>query len=199
MHKKKDHVEIEVKIRIENSTEIEHKLQAAGGIMTSVRGYERNVRYEDAGETLTPSGRVLRLREDKRVCLTYKEPHPSDTPGVLSRTELEVSVSDFETADLLLQKLGYHPAWVYEKYRTTYTLNECEIMFDEMPYGSFIEIEGEPEEIERMVTALGLTNAKRITESYSDIFFRLKPLLGLTCNDLTFENFKDVTIESTML
>lgn len=199
MHKQKAHVENEVKIRVENSSEIERKLQSAGGILTGVRTYERNVRYEDADKTLTPAGRVLRLREDKRVRLAYKEPRPSNAPGIMCRTELEVTVNDFETADMLLQKLGFHPAWIYEKYRTTYTLNECEIMLDEMPYGSFIEIEGEPEEIERMIALLGLNGAKRIIESYSEIFFRLKDQLGLTFGDLTFENFKDVTIAAEML
>src|SRR5260221_12295393 len=108
MHKNKSHIEVEVKIRIDDSTAIEHKLQATGGILTGVRSYERNVRYEDRSETLTRSGRVLRLREDTRVRLTYKEPLPSEDHSVVTRTELEVTVNDFETADLLLQKLGYH-------------------------------------------------------------------------------------------
>lgn len=199
MHKQKGHIEVEVKIAIEDSAEIERKVQAAGGIMLGVRGYERNVRYEDVDNTFTPAGRVLRLREDSRVRLTYKEPHPNDNDGVLTRTELEVTVSDFETADLLLQKLGFHPAWIYEKYRTSYSLHDCEIALDEMPFGSFIEVEGDPEEIEHILIALGLGDAKRITESYSDIFFRLKDQLHLTFDDLTFENFRDVTIEPKML
>ena len=187
------HVEIEVKIKVENLAAVEQKLKAAGATLKAGRVYERNVRYEDAGETFTPAARVLRLRQDTQVHLTYKEPH-DPVGGGWARTELEVTVSDFETTDLLLQKLGFHAAWIYEKYRTTYALENCEVVLDEMPFGPFIEVEGQPDAIQRALLALGLTDALRITTSYSDLFFQLKARLGLSFRDLTFENFRDITI-----
>jgi adenylate cyclase class 2 len=188
------HVEIEVKIKIENLAAVEQKLQAAGATLKAGRVYERNVRYEDAGETLTPAARVLRLRQDTGVRLTYKEPHDPVGGGAWARTELEVTVSDFETMDLLLQKLGFHAAWIYEKYRTTYELEGCEVVQDEMPFGPFIEVEGEPDAIQRALAALGLADAPRITASYSDLFFQIKARLGLDFRDLTFKNFEGITI-----
>jgi adenylate cyclase class 2 len=188
------HVEIEVKIKVESLAAVEQKLKAAGATLKAGRVYERNVRYEDAGETFTPAARVLRLRQDTQVRLTYKEPHDPVGGGVWARTELEVTVSDFETADLLLQKLGFHAAWTYEKYRTTYELEGCEVVLDEMPFGSFIEVEGEPDTIERALSALGLADAPRITASYSDLFFRVQARLGLSFRDLTFENFRGVRV-----
>ena len=187
------HVEIEVKIKVENLAAVEQKLKAAGATLKAGRVYERNVRYEDAGETFTPAARVLRLRQDTQVHLTYKEPH-DPVGGGWARTELEVTVSDFETTDLLLQKLGFHAAWIYEKYRTTYALENCEVVLDEMPFGPFIEVEGQPDAIQRALLALGLTDAPRITASYSDLFFQLKARLGLPFRDLTFESFRDITI-----
>jgi adenylate cyclase class 2 len=187
-----NHVEIEAKVKVSDLKAIERRLQAAGGVCKSSGVYERNVRYEDANETLTPSARVLRLRQDTRARLTYKEPHEQE--GEFARTELEVTVSDFETMDLLLQKLGFHPAWIYEKYRTTYELNGCEVVLDEMPFGAFIEVEGEPAGIERTLKTLNLADAQRISASYSDLFFRVKDRLGLSFRDLTFENFKDIGV-----
>ncbi len=186
------HVEIEAKIKVKDLAEIERKLKAAGAMLHAERVYERNVRYEDAAESLTPAARVLRLRQDTRARLTYKEPHDAAGQGEWARTELEVTVSDFDTTDLLLKKLGFHPAWIYEKYRTTYELEGCEIVLDEMPFGPFVEAEGEPDAIERALRAIGLSDAPRITASYSDLFFRVKERLGLPFRDLTFENFKDI-------
>ncbi len=188
------HIESEAKIKVKDLGEIERKLKAAGATRKAERVYERNVRYEDAAESLTPAERVLRLRQDTRVRLTYKEPHASSGQNEWIRTELEVTVSDFETTDLLLKKLGFHPAWVYEKYRTTYELEGCEIVLDEMPFGPFIEAEGEQEAIERALRAIGLDKTPRITASYSDLFFRVKERLGLPFRDLTFDNFKNVNV-----
>lgn len=187
-----NYVETEVKIRVNDLAEIEQRIAGAGGMLAKPRVYERNVRYDDAAHTLTGAGKVLRLRQDERIRLTYKEPMEG-----MSRTELEVTVSDFDTADLLLRRLGYSPVWLYEKYRTTYTLAGCEIVLDELPFGAFIEIEGEPGAIEQAIAALGLAAAPRIVASYSELFARLKERLGLDFRDLTFENFKGVALSES--
>ena len=189
-------IEVEVKVKVADLAAIEQKLKAAGASVKAGRVYERNVRYDDAGETLTPASRVLRLRQDTRVRLTYKEPHSSSTERASARTELEVTVSDFETMDLLLQKLGFHTAWIYEKYRTTYEFKDCEVVLDEMPFGPFIEVEGDPDCIDRALEALDMAGAQRINTSYSDLFFRIKARLNLPFRDLTFENFKHITVPS---
>lgn len=186
--------ETEVKIKVGDLHEIEDRLKAAGASLKAGRVYERNVRYDDASGSLTLSGRLLRLRQDTRARLTYKEPGEITSTGALSRPELEVEVSDFETMDLLLHKLGYRVAWIYEKYRTTYELNGCEITLDELPFGGFVEIEGESDTIEHVLAVIDLATAPRIPASYSELFFRLKAEHGLAFRDLTFENFKDMDI-----
>src|SRR4051812_50145503 len=98
-----NHVEIEAKIKVKDLAEIERKLKAAGATLRAERVYERNVRYDDAGESLTPSQRVLRLRQDTRVRLTYKEPHDSAGPRGRTRTHLAVTRSRFRTTALLLR------------------------------------------------------------------------------------------------
>jgi adenylate cyclase class 2 len=190
------YTETEVKVYIADLGAVEARLQAAGGVLQAARVYERNVRYEDAGQTLTPAGRVLRLRQDTRIRLTYKEPTTLDDG--MTRTEIEVTVSDFEAMELLLGKLGFSPAWIYEKYRTTYRLGGCEVMLDELPMGHFVEVEGEPAGIYKTLAQLDLAGAPRFIESYSDLFFRLKERLGLRFRDLTFANFKGVVVPPDM-
>lgn len=198
--------ETEVKIRVPDLKSVEGALKAAGATLKAERVYERNMRYENADNSLMPTGRVVRLRQDTRVRLTYKEPQDAALsqmgdaarPNVTSRTELEVTVSDYDTTDLILNKLGYHPAWLYEKYRTTYELHDAEVVLDEMPFGCFIEAEGNADAIEKALNAIHLQAAKRLEGSYSDWFFRIKERLGLTFNDLTFDNFKEVAVSDDL-
>jgi adenylate cyclase class 2 len=189
-----DTLEIEVKIHVASHLPIRLRLEEEGAILTAPRVYERNVRYEDEKNSLTRNHRVLRLRQDSRARLTYKEPVEEKIEGVQVRTELEVTVDDFEMMDIILEKLGYIPAWTYEKYRTTYELFGAEITLDELPYGYFVEVEGALDAIERIVPLLFEGPYTRIKGSYSDLFFRVKKQLGLKVNDLTFENFKGIQV-----
>jgi adenylate cyclase class 2 len=69
-----------------------------------------------------------------------------------------------------------------------------------MPYGNFAEIEGpDGASIRRAAEALGLDWEKRILDSYIMLFDRLKERLGLSFRDLSFENFKSLTVTREML
>ncbi|MBX3061486.1 MAG: class IV adenylate cyclase [Anaerolineae bacterium] len=192
-------VETEVKIYVETLRITEQRLILAGAALTAPRVYERNIRYDDSINSLTSAARVLRLRQDTRTRLTLKEPATSTENNILSRPELEVEVSDFDTMHTILEHLGFHEAWIYEKHRTTYVLNDCEIVLDEMPYGKFVEIEGDPKKIEALVELLGLSDSPRILASYSAIFFQLKQILKLTIRDLTFENFRSIVVPPELI
>ena len=104
-------------------------------------------------------------------------------------------VSDFETMDVILRRLGYEVALIYEKYRTTYALGDAEIVLDELPYGNFTEIEADAETIERVVEELGLGEFKRMSGSYTNIFAELKLRLGLEMRDLSFESFAGLGVD----
>lgn len=189
--------ETEIKILVHDLDAIRARLAAAGAKRIGDRVLEHNVRYEDADETLTPGGIVLRLRHDRRTRLTYKGPgrqDGDDTGKVLTRFEAEVTVDDFDMMDLILQRLGFHPYLVYEKYRTTYQLGAAEIVLDEMPFGTFMEIEGPAAAIGEALAALEMAGAPRILGSYIELFQQVKDALDLDMHDLTFENFKGIDV-----
>jgi adenylate cyclase class 2 len=137
----RDDKEIEVKFYLSRPKDVEQKITALGGNLRDPRVHELNLRFDTDEQTLTRTGRLLRLRMDTRARLTYKGMGNIDG-GARLREELEFTVSDFETAKKLFEALGYQVMLMYEKYRTTYELGELEVVFDEMPYGEFIEIEG---------------------------------------------------------
>ena len=97
--------------------------------------------------------------------------------------------------DVILRRLGYVVALIYEKYRATYMLGDAEIVLDELPYGNFTEIEADEPTIERVVAELGLGGYRRMSGSYTGIFAELKLSLGLEMWDLSFAEFAGVEVD----
>jgi len=190
-----NYTETEIKLYVPDLEGVRERLESAGAELIVPRVFERNVRYEDAGKTLTPRGIVVRLREDTHARLTYKE-DKSVEEGIATRFEAEVEVSDFGVMETILGKLGYMPFLSYEKYRSKYALDGAEVVLDEMPYGNFVEIEGTREGIEQLIEKLGLGDAPRLEASYVELFERVKQKLGLTFTDLTFAHFEGVSVGS---
>lgn len=191
--------ETEVKLYVPDLAVIEQRLQAVGAQLTAPRVLERNVRYDTADGRLVASGQVLRLRQDTRVRLTYKDQGAALANGALTRFEAEVEVSNFDTMQTILAKLGYVPSMAYEKYRTTYTLDEVEVALDELPLGSFVEIEGDVDAIEQAIARLGLAEARRYPHSYAKLFDHVRRNLGLAFTDLTFANFAGISVPEAAL
>lgn len=191
--------EIECKVAIWDLADIKRRLRDAKVIERKPRVFERNIRYENQAQTLTSNDIVLRLRRDQQNRLTYKAPADAVTAGVSSRLELETTVGDYETMDAILQHVGFQPYMVYEKYRTTYELPsvpEAEIVLDELPFGIFIEVEGTPEAIDQVLAQLEMADARRITQSYAQLFDLVRERLHLTFADLTFETFADIEVDA---
>src|SRR5215216_2536213 len=137
--------ETEVKfyvLRLDNSKTRLDELKAR---LIQSRVLETNLRFDLPDGSLRSSSRVLRLRRDTKARLTYKGAGQNNE-GIVGRQEIEFVVEDFEKARQFLEALGYQQTMVYEKYRTTYELDHVSIMLDELPYGSFVEIEGETRE-----------------------------------------------------
>ncbi|MDX1993643.1 MAG: class IV adenylate cyclase [bacterium] len=195
-----DYTETEVKFYMPDLPGFAQRLEATGAELTAPRVYERNVRYENAEKSLTERGLVVRLRQDTRVRLTYKEPPPtgSTISDLSHRFEAEVEVSDFDTMEVILGKLGYFPHLVYEKYRTTYQLDGVEVVLDEMPYGGFIELEGAADAIENVIQKLDLQNQRRYATNYISLFENVRHNLGLDFTDLTFANFEGIEVTEQM-
>jgi adenylate cyclase class 2 len=190
----KDNVENEIKLYVPFLNALARRIEAAGGKISAPRVLEKNVRYDNAAGEFDSTGTVLRLRMDSRARLTYKDGERLMGEYGSSRTEIEVEVSDFDRMDTLLGKMGFHSVLTYEKYRTTYQLFDAEVTLDEMPYGNFVEIEGEESAIRRVMDALDLHGAKRMSASYTVLFKFVRKNLGLDFNDLTFANFKGIKV-----
>lgn len=186
--------EIEAKFYVRDLKKIETCLQDLEARLIQPRVLETNLRFDLPGGGLRSEGRVLRLRQDTEARLTYKGAGKSEK-GIVNRTEIEFVVDDFEKAKLFLEVLGYQKLLQYDKYRTTYEFEDCHIMLDELPYGNFVEIEGEnTTAIHSAANKLGLNMQTAISESYSSLFEKVRRTLGLIFTDLTFANFAGIEV-----
>lgn len=190
--------ETEAKFYIAHLAALEAQLRSLGAHCLQERTYELNLRFDTPQGDLRRSGRVLRLRRDRQVLLTYKEGREVKE-GIHRRTEIEFSVDDFEAARRFLEALGYQVQFIYEKYRTVYLLGGLHLMLDELPYGDFLEIEGEAERIRPLAEKLGLDWEQAIPLSYHALFERLRQRLGLPFSDLLFEHFQSLTVTPEQL
>jgi adenylate cyclase class 2 len=191
--------ETEAKFYVHNLNRIKSRLDELGAHLTQERVFETNIRFDLPGFTLRAEGRVLRLRRDTDIRLTYKSASRNQD-GVLSREEIEFTVEDFEKAKHFLEALGYQKLVYYEKYRTTYELKEALIMLDELPYGDFVEIEGETvESIRTIASQLGLHWDHAVATSYNALFDRARRNLNISLQDLSFSEFKNIKVKAADL
>jgi adenylate cyclase class 2 len=99
----------------------------------------------------------------------------------------------------ILQKLGFHPEQIYEKWRETLILDQTWFFLDTMPYGAFLEIEGSEKDIRTYAANLDLNWHRRILLNYLEIFEIVRQKQSLKFKDLTFKNFENVRVDMTAL
>ena len=186
--------EIEIKFYVNDLRGVRSRLEQLDTQLVQPRTHEINLRFDTQDRALGRAFQVLRLRQDTAARLTFKGPS-CDQDGVRVRTELEFVVDDFDTAKAFLEALGYQVVLMYEKYRTVYDLDSVHVTLDEMPYGSFVELEGaDVSSLQSVNHKLGLRWDAAVPASYTVLFDQLCQRLKLDFRDLSFENFASLQI-----
>ncbi|HJQ14219.1 MAG TPA: class IV adenylate cyclase [Anaerolineales bacterium] len=191
--------ETEAKFYVRGLERVRSRLEARNARRIQERILETNIRFDLPGAPLRAEGRVLRLRQDASTKLTYKSASTNEQ-GVLSREEIEFGVDDFDKAKRFLEALGYQKLIYYEKYRTTYEWNDAFIMLDELPYGSFVEIEGGTVgSIRAIADQLNLKWETAVGTSYTALLERVRTNLHIAFEDLSFAEFSGVQVDAVHL
>jgi len=162
--------EIEVKLPAADLGANRRRLEDRGASLLRGRHGESNDLYDDAGGKLSASGCALRLRRVDAECwLTFKGP-ARFAQGIKTREERETSVGNAEEAEAILHRIGLARRFRYEKRREEWRLLDCTIALDETPVGDFVEVEGDPAAIPKVVAALELDFASAIPYSYARLY-----------------------------
>lgn len=186
----RDSLEVEVKFHVADLNLFRQRLVEAGATLHKPRAYEQNLVFDTADHYLRRRLQLLRLRQDTHATLTLKSPAPADRDSEAKvRHELEIEVSDFDIAAAIFEALGFLPQIIYEKYRETFHLGSLEVVLDELPFGNFVELEGDENAIQEASAMLGLSWAERILANYLTLFATVRVRYGLPFKDITFDNF----------
>ncbi|MDQ7007382.1 MAG: class IV adenylate cyclase [Acidobacteriota bacterium] len=167
--------EIEIKIEVDCADRAREKLGRAGATALVPRSFEDNRVYDDEHLSFARGRRLLRLRSTQgRHLLTFKHPpeHSEEGARYKVRVEHQCEVSDAEEMEKILLALGYHQTWRYQKYRQSYELDGVHVEIDELPFATFIELEGPPEGIDSAARKLGYGPADYSTATYRELFCR---------------------------
>ena len=163
-------VETEIKLRVASAEAARETVRALGAVLERGRHFEDNLLFDDAEGSLRAVRKVLRLRRTvEGAVLTFKGPREV-VEGVKSREEIETALADGDAALGILQGLGFRPVFRYQKYREVYRWRSVEIVVDETPIGTFLEIEGDVDAIHQAATALGFGPADYLAESYGGLY-----------------------------
>jgi adenylate cyclase class 2 len=179
-------VEIEAKFAVGSLDPIRLRLRDLAARQARPRLQETNLRFDFPDGRLQQAGQVLRIRKNHDACLTFKAPGPDPE----HRQELEIAVDDAGKAERLLESLGFTLFFVYEKYRDS---SGDTVSFDELPFGEFVEVEGEDlPHVRRTAEHLELGWEERLPISYLGLFDRLRRRHAWTFRDATFANFDGI-------
>jgi adenylate cyclase class 2 len=171
-------IEIEKKYRL-TEKQREQVIQSLQNSKAEYCGeeFEENTLFH--GEHFEGKNCVLRLRRvGERAILTYKQRFRSNSPIKFQRED-ETEVSDADATTSIILALGFLPALIYEKKRQTWRMNDVEIVVDELPFGFYMEIEGDEDGIIKTEKILGIENFEAEHETYPTLTRKLGTQNGL--------------------
>jgi hypothetical protein len=197
-----------VKSSAENRSLIESVLAddrvSEEGLADSLAAYARFPRVNLATANIDPEAVKLLPQEMARryFCIPIRIEGRNVLVAMANPTdyramqEIEFTVDDFGKAKLFIEALGYQKFFYYEKYRTVFDLDGCHIMLDELPYGNFVEIEGNAiDSIQAVANKLSLQWERAIPTGYHLLFEEMcKRHPDLDSTDLSFSALKGLNI-----
>lgn len=182
-----DSLEIEIKFKVADLGVLEQKIIAVGGKELHHNVFQRTVKLDTPDQSLRQREVFLRVRDGERKVMTVKSKVPNSDEKFKEREELEIEISDVVLAEKMLNKLGFTEKLIMEKYRTEYELAGAILALDLLPFGNYLEIEGEKKQIETVIKLLGLETEERLATTYWHLFNDFKKENNLTGENIVFD------------
>jgi predicted adenylyl cyclase CyaB len=176
-----DPLEIEIKYMIPGGADAAQRLagrlgdliRAGGGDAQQIgpRHFEDNILLDYPGTPIRRQGCGLRLRLTPLAdTFTWKGAAKPD-PLLKIREEIEVRVEEGKKLLTILERIGLRTIFRYQKFRQVFDLRGgLTVVIDETPMGWFTELEGPPEEIDRVSRELELPPEHHVRASYAGFF-----------------------------
>ena len=158
--------EFEVKILDIDVNAVRKKLESLGAVKVAERKMRRFVYDID----LAKSHSWIRLRDNgEKTTLAIKEIHSAEIDGT---KEIEVEVSDFDSTNSILNKLGFFPKAYQENKRVSFKFDGAEVEIDSWPkIPPYVEIEaGSAEKVEKVLKLLGFEKSQATSIGVEEVY-----------------------------
>jgi adenylate cyclase class IV len=177
--------ELELKAVVDDPAALRERLRAAGAALVR-EGRMSDRRFDDGGR-LEAVDEVLRVRAYALVDgraegrLTWKGPTRSSPGGYKLREEHELHFEgDTQAATRLLGALGFRPTYAIDRWVEYWRLGAATLRIEWYPrMDVLLEVEGEPEAIERAAAATGLPRERFTDEALVAFVRRYEGRTGL--------------------
>lgn len=178
-----------MKVRIADRAALESKLPSLGFKLVTPETLERNILFDTQDGELRRRGQLLRIRKyGDRWILTHKAPSENGPKSAHKiRLETETEISNGEAMTTVLERLGYRRIFVYEKMRTEWSDGQGHLVMDVTPIGTFAELEGQADWIDKTASCLEISQTDYLTLSYGQLFQQWKSQTGSLVNNMTFD------------
>lgn len=165
----KEYIEKEIKLKINNIEGVVDALRRSGAIFIG-GALEKTIRFDTKAQEYEKQGKFLRVRSGFSNTITLKEKINNAEKSVRARKETEFEIEDIDKMCYILNVLGLDYTRTMEKYRQHWKLDNCNVTLDELPFGIFMEIEGEENEIFKICNKLGLNKDDKILVTYWELW-----------------------------
>jgi adenylate cyclase class IV len=174
--------EIEVKAVVPDLDALRARLLAAGAT-PGFHGRMSDRRYDRPGGELSLRDQVLRVRTfhhpdgQTASVIGWKGPVERSADGYKRRAEIELPVTDTEAATprALLSGLGYEVVHAIDRDVELFELAGATVRIERYPrMDPLLEVEGEPDAIERAIRATGIPRAEFTADSLAEFVRRFE-------------------------
>ena len=180
-------LEREIKLRFDDAPDARAAVLAAGATPVHGRRFQDDALFDTEGDE-SWSAAAARCGCAARARGASSRSRGPSQPGPMKlREELETVVADGAVLHQVLERLGLHVWFRYQKYREEFAREDVVIAIDETPIGTFVEIEG-TEPASRRRRRAG-PRRRRTTSSTrtTALFLKYREALGFRGTDMMFD------------
>jgi len=174
--------EVELKSVVDDTIACRRRVEKAGGLLV-FEGTLIDARYDTPGGDLLRRDHVLRVRT--YVSAGSSEGHldwKGETryeAGFKIREEISTRVADPSVLSAILTSLGFVIIREIEREIAQYSLDGATIRFEHYPrMDDLVEVEGDPDSIERAILAVGLPRSGFNSDRLTDFVLRFQTRTG---------------------
>ena len=163
----------QIKIKVNDFQKMKRFLMSKGAVFLG--GWkEKTIRFDTYDKILEKKDTYLRVKTGNENVVTLKEPDNNNRKKFFESNNRMFQIDDIDRFCYIIKQVGFSKEYIMEKYRLAWSYKNIEFYIDELPFGIFIELKGEKEDINKMIKFLRVSQEELIKDTYWEIYAKLE-------------------------